>query len=147
MVFFEVVTTKQGRNLKTKFSFYIHTCICTYVHTVGVSNLRYLTRTVNTITILWNPADSPNCGPVLYYTVTIVNSVNPTDMNTIVTSERGTEFCNLMNGTSYNISVAAVNRAGTGLTSTIIVTTLTDDEGKHIIIFINHMFVHVQYVC
>ena len=46
-------------------------------------------------------------------------------MNTTVMSERGTEFSNLMNGISYNISVAAVNRAGTGLSSTITVTTLT----------------------
>ena len=139
MLFFEVVTTK------TKFLFFlIHTCICTLVHTVGASNLRYLTRTTNTITIVWGPADSPNCGPVLYYTVIIVNSVDANDMNTTVTSERGIEFSNLTNGTSYNISVAAVNRAGTGLTSTISVTTLVVDvEGKLFIAHV-HSYVHSQ---
>ena len=95
-----------------------------------MTNLRSSNRDRNTITIVWDPADSPNCGPVLYYTVTIVNSVDATDINTTVTSERGIEFSNLINGTSYNISVAAVNRAGTGPTFTVVVATLTDDEGN-----------------
>ena len=80
---------------------------------------------------MWDLADSPNCGPVLYYTVTIVNSVNATDMNTTQLSVTRVEFSNLINGTFYTFNVAAVNRAGAGSTTTIIVTTLTDDEGIH----------------
>ena len=100
------------------------------MHTyVGVSNLGSSERNRNTITIVWDPARSPNCGPVLYYTVTIVNSVDDNDRNTTELSGRRTEFSNLINGTHYTISVAAVNRAGTGATSRIIVATLTDEEG------------------
>ena len=100
------------------------------MHTyVGVSNLRRSERTRNTITLLWDPAESPNCGPVLYYTVTIVNSVDDNDMNTTRASGTRAEFSNLINATDYTIFVAAVNRAGTGSTSLINITTLTDEEG------------------
>ena len=94
-----------------------------------MSNLGSSERTRNTITVVWGPADSPNCGSVLYYTVTIVNSVDDNDRNTTELSGTRTEFSNLINGTHYTISVAAINRAGTGQTSTINVTTLTDEEG------------------
>ena len=97
----------------------------------GVPNFGRTESSRNGITIEWDPADSPNCGPVLYYNVTIVNSVNANDMNTTQLSVTRIEFCNLINGTSYNISVAAVNRAGTGPSITTTVATLTDDEGKH----------------
>ena len=81
---------------------------------------------------MWDPADSPNCGPVLYYTVTIVNSVDDNDRNTIESSGTRAEFSNLVNGTNYTFSVAAVNRAGTGATSRIIVATLVvDGEGTY----------------
>ena len=108
---------------------FVHTC-------VGVSNLRYLTRTRNTITVVWDPADSPNCGPVLYYNVTIVNSVDDNDRDTTDTSGTRAEFSNLIIGTNYTIIVAAVNRAGAGLTSAIILATLTDEEGKHSLLLI-----------
>ena len=78
---------------------------------------------------MWDPARSPNCGPVLYYTVTIVNSFDDNDRNTTRASGTRAEFSNLTNGTYYTFSVSAVNRAGTGATSRIIVTTLTDEEG------------------
>ena len=78
-----------------------------------------------------------------------MNSVNATDMN-ITEDERTSEFSNSINGASYNISVAAVNRAGTGPTSTIIVTTLTDDEGNYVCIYVYvHMYVsmYCSYKC
>ena len=78
--------------------------------------------------MVWDPADSPNCGPVLYYNVTIVNTVNATEMNTATLNDTRLKIFNLMSGTSYTITVAAVNRAGTGLTSTVTVITHTDDE-------------------
>ena len=99
---------------------------------IGVSNLGSTRTTANSITIQWGPADSPYCGPVLYYVVTIAPSENISDMIITESSESSTEFLNLMNGTLYNISVAAVNRAGTGPISTILVTTRTDDEGMYI---------------
>ena len=86
-------------------------------------------RSRNGITIEWDPADSPNCGPVLYYIVTIVNAVNANDRNITLSSVTRAEFSNLINGTFYNISVAAVNRAGSGPEITTIVSTLTDEEG------------------
>ena len=77
---------------------YVHDTYVICVH-IGVSNLRSMERSRNGITIVWDPADSLNCGPVLYYTVTIVNSVNATDMNTTQLSETRVEFSNLINGT------------------------------------------------
>jgi len=83
------------------------------------------------ITIVWDSADSLHCGPVLYYNVIIVNSVDGNDMNITELSESTTEFSNLIKNTTYIISVAAVNRGGTGPTSTINVTTLfVDIPGK-----------------
>ena len=105
-----------------------------------MSNLRSLERSRNGITIAWDPADSPNCGPVLYYNVTIVNVMNTTQL-----SETRVEFSNLISGILYTFNVAAVNKAGIGPTSTIIVTTLTDDEGKPILS--TYVNTYVQYVC
>ena len=75
---------------------------------------------------MWNDAVSPSgCGPVFYYNVTVVNLMEPGSMRTIVTNNNVTGVYNLRNNTSYNISVAAINRAGTGPSSVIAVTTLT----------------------
>ena len=95
-----------------------------------MSNLRSSITTNSTITIQWDPADSPSdCGPVFYYNVTIVNLCNAPDMNTIITNQTRAKFSNLRNGNSYTIGVAAVNRAGSGPSLVITVTTLTDNEG------------------
>ena len=95
-----------------------------------MSNLRSSIITNTTITIQWNHAASPSdCGPVFYYNVTIVNLCNAYDMNTVVTNQTTTVFFNLRNGNSHIINVAAVNRAGTGPSSMITVTTLTGNEG------------------
>ena len=104
--------------------------ILTYIYAyVGVSNLRGSKITTNTITVEWDSADSPSgCGPLLYYNVTIVNAVNARDMNSTQVTVNRAEFSNLNNGTYYNISVAAVNRAGTGSVSTITETTETEGE-------------------
>ena len=93
---------------------------------VGVDNLRNTTATTTEITVVWNDAVSPNgCGPVFYYNVTAVNLVNPSDMMTRETSDNVAGFSNLRSNTSYKISVSAVNRAGTGPSTMITVTTLT----------------------
>ena len=87
---------------------------------------------LNAITVVWDLADSPNCGPVLYYNLTIVNLNDVTDMNITMTSQNVAEFSNLITGASYNISVTAVNRADSGPTTSIITnTTITrNTEGK-----------------
>ena len=94
----------------------------------GVLNLRSSRQTTNSITVVWDPADSPNCGRVLYYIVTIVNLNDTTDRNTTELSGLTVEFSNLTNDTSYDITVAAVNRAGTGQISALPVSTLSGDE-------------------
>ena len=86
-----------------------------------MSNLRSTRITNTTITAKWNPAISPSgCGPVFYYNVTILNATYAT---AIETSETIATFSNLEGGVQYNISVVAVNRAGTGPSHQIIVTT------------------------
>ena len=73
----------------------------------GVLYLYSISITNATITVEWDPVESFNCGPILYYNVTIAtirNISGPTD--------RTFGFFNLMSNTSYIISVAAVNRAG-----------------------------------
>ena len=103
-----------------------------YLHTyVGINNLRNVSVTANEITIVWNYAVSPSgCGPVLYYNVTAVNSANPSDMYIMKTRENVAILSDLGEGTSYIISVVAVNRAGTGPSSVINVTTLLPGNGK-----------------
>ena len=91
-----------------------------YTH-VGVSNLDS-SVTTNTVIITWDHADSPSdCGPVFYYTVTVVNLSNGERSITESIQTRA-EFSNLINGTNYSISIAAVNRAGTGPSSIINIT-------------------------
>ena len=94
----------------------------TLIHTIGVMNLRNIT-TDTTITITWDPADSPSgCEPVFYYTVTVVNLANNNVRNPITEWRLRAEFSDLINGTNYTISVAAVNRAGSGPSLAINVT-------------------------
>ena len=109
-----------------------------YIHTfVGVSNLGRTGITYTTITVKWDPAITPSdCGPV-FYNVTATNLADASDRNTIVWGLRA-EFSNLMNGTNYTISVAAVNRAGSGPSSMITVTTLTGNEGKIILLNVHN---------
>ena len=102
---------------------------------VGVNNLRNVTVTTTVIKVMWNHAVSPSdCGPVLYYNVTAVNLADPRDMRTLTLNGREATFSNLEKDTFYDISVTAVNRAGTGPSSTITVTT---DKSK-IIMFNVH---------
>ena len=101
-----------------------------YTHTnVGVDNLNGAVATTE-ITVEWDEAVSPSgCGPVFYYIVTAVNLADASDMITIETLENVTEVSNLRNCTSYDISVAAVNRAGTGPSSMVTVPTSECSEG------------------
>ena len=94
-------------------------CIC-----VGVLNLRSTQRTTDTITVAWDPTDSLNCGPALYYIVTIRNLAISCDINSFDLTVPRAEFHDLINNVAYTISVAAVNRAGVGMETTINVTIL-----------------------
>ena len=112
--------------------------MCVYT---GVSNLRDLNITANAITIVWDPADSYNCGPVLYYIVTIRNLAIPCDTNSFYLTLPRSEFYELTNNVSYAISVRAVNRAGVGMETTINVTTLavtTSETSQGILPYIYH---------
>ena len=94
----------------------------TYIHTIGVMNLRHAT-TSTTIIITWDPAVTPSdCGPVFYYTVTATSLADGSVKSFQRPSQTSAKFSNLINGTSYTISVAAVNRVGSGPSSTIIFT-------------------------
>ena len=118
--------------------------ILTYV---GASNLRIAVVTNTTVTIQWNPANSPSgCGPVLYYIVTITSLIDTKNRNPIVVWGPTAEFSDLINGIDYSISVVAVNRAGTGSSSMITVTTLTGNEGKIIMFNVHKLYYHI-YIC
>ena len=118
--------------IATKFGSSMNAYIYTYI---GVSNLRNIATTNTTITITWDPAISPSdCGPVLYYNVIAASLADASDRDTIVTSQTIAGLSGLRNGTSYNISVAAVNRAGSGPSSTIIVTG--NSIGKEFLMFV-----------
>ena len=93
-------------------------------------NLRNI-ATNTAVIITWNPTfDASDCGPVLYYTVTATSLADDNDRNTIVVWGTIAELSDLMNGIDYTISVAAVNRAGTGPSSMINVTALSGNEGN-----------------
>ena len=85
-------------------------------------NLQSTQRTADAITVVWDPVDNLNCGPLLYYIVTIRNLAIPCDTNSFNLTLPGAEFHDLMNNVSYAISVAAVNRVGIGMETTINVT-------------------------
>ena len=93
-------------------------------------NLRNI-ATNTAIIITWSPTfDASHCGPVLYYTVTATSLADDNDRNTIVVWGTRAELSDLINGISYTISVAAVNREGTRPSSMINVTTLSGNEGN-----------------
>ena len=83
---------------------------------------------------MWNAVSPSHCGPVLYYNVTAVNSARLSGIRSQEENEGKAMISNLEKGTSYIISVAAVNRVGTGPSSMITVTT---NIGK-VIMFIVH---------
>jgi len=88
-----------------------------------VTNLKYteVADGDNTsLVVTWDAAISPFCGDVLLYLVTlssqeasnvISNSVTLTDLSKLIAT-----FHNLRNAT-YNLTVAAINRAGSGMIS------------------------------
>ena len=105
---------------------------------VGVLNLRNTERTRDTITIEWDATDSVDCGPVLYYVVVIRNLVISCDINYFNVTVPRADFHNLISSITYAISVAAVNRAGVGVETTINVTTLaaTSDRSQGLLLYI-----------
>ena len=125
---------------------YVHILIHVDVEKSNFEDTR-VTSTPATVRYLANITSG--CGPVLYYNVTLK-----------VTSDTSGEFSDLISGTnytnsvaavnrectSYTISVAAVNRAGSGLSSIITVATLTGNEGKIIIFNVHTLYNHV-YNC
>ena len=99
-----------------------------HLHTyVGVENFVSVSVTTDEIIVVWDIRPS-YCGPVVDYVVTAVNLADLSDMRTPTLNgmEATYTISNLRNGTSYSISVAAVNRVGTGPSSMINVTTLTE---------------------
>ena len=112
-----------------------------YVHVyVGVLNLRSTQRTTDRIIVVWDPTDSLNCGPALYYIVTIRNLAISCDTNSFDLNVPRAEFHDLINNVAYTISVAAVNRAGVGMETTINVTTLavavaTSDTSQGLLLY------------
>ena len=72
------------------------------------------------ITVRWDAANSPYCGGVLYYTVMISSDEHSNITNDIVNvTGLNATFSNLRNNTNYNITVTAVNRAGAGMTTSV----------------------------
>ena len=122
--------------------------VCTYMYDknkfiiiIGVFNLRSTQRTADAITVVWDPAGSYNCGPVLYYIVTIRNLAIPCDANSFNLTLPRAKFHELINNVSYVISVGAVNRAGVGMETTINVTTLavtTSETSQGMLPYVYH---------
>ena len=77
------------------------------------------------IFVTWDAATSPYCGGVLYYIVMISSDEHSNIMNDIVnvTSPLTATFSNLRNDTNYDVTATAYNRVGTGMTTTVHVTT------------------------
>ena len=93
-------------------------------------NLRNIATNTTTI-ITWNSTfNASYYGPVLYYTVTATSLADDNDRNTIVVWGTRTKLPDLINGKSYIINVAAVNRIDTGPSLMINVTTLSGNEGN-----------------
>ena len=97
-IYYNYICTKVLTLSMNNYSAYIH---------IGVSGLNSNT-TKTTIIITWNPAVSPDCGPVLSYTVSATNLVDGSVRNPGRLSQRVAEFSNLINGTNYNISVPTI---------------------------------------
>ena len=113
---------------------------------VGVKNLKAIDDSNASLIITWDAAASSSCEDVLLYLVTISyhqdhsnvmsNSVIVTDLSKLTAT-----FSNLRKAV-YNVTVAAVNRIGVGMTS-MVMTNLTSginensacptvEEGTHI---------------
>ena len=67
--------------------------------------------TVNSITFTWESAESRYCRSILYYVCNLLHN-NSTESNSTIYLNH--TFETLSPGMTYNISVAAVNRAGMG---------------------------------
>ena len=100
--------------------------MCTYIRNVShriVTNLTSTTFSVDTITVTWDVANSPNCGTTCY-SVMISSDEHSNIMNAIMTvTELTATFTDLMSDTNYNITVTPYNRVAAGNTTTVIVRT------------------------
>ena len=74
--------------------------------------------TTNSIVVTWESAESRYCGNVLYYICNLLH--NNKSIHTIYLNHT---FKQLNPGATYNISVAAVNRAGMGNAAFVNTTT------------------------
>ena len=76
---------------------------------------------VDSIAVTWESAESRYCGNVLYYVCNLLHNNNIREsIHTIYLKHT---FEKLSPGMTYNISVAAVNRAGMGEAAFVNVTT------------------------
>ena len=106
----------------------MYTCVHTLYFTyTGKSDVTY-SATNTAISISWDHATSPaDCGTISY--ILNLYSLNGTDDNITKTiTENRAQFKDLNNGTTYLITITAVNRAGSVILYTFNVTT--DSEGK-----------------
>ena len=71
------------------------------------------------IIVTWGFADSPYCGEVLYYIVTISSDEHSNNIMDNVTVLNAI-FTNLTSDIKYNITVTAFNRAGAGMATVIV---------------------------
>ena len=120
---------------------------------VGVSNLRTIQTATDATTAVWDPPDTLNCGPVLYYTVSITNMAISCDINIFNLTVPRAEFSNLIKDVTYTITVTAANRAGVGMKTTINVTTLaatvtSSESSQGLLLYITQLLLnHHNYNC
>ena len=107
----------------------LHTYIVTQNYNIRIASCLFfivplnLTTNVkeNSIAVTWESAESRYCGNVLYYVCNLFHNNTVTESNHTIYLNH--TFENLSAGTTYNISVAAVNRVGMGEAALVNVTT------------------------
>ena len=81
--------------------------------------------TSTTVTVQWGPVPCIHQnGAITGYSVIYGEVGKESPQQTVIVSERKSTFSNLMPSTKYWISIAAVNRAGTGVYSNLSETTI-----------------------
>ena len=82
----------------------------------SINSTTYSDTCLTTYTVVsWIPSSEPLCGPVSYNV-----TISPSDgVMTIRTTNTYYNFNGLIPGTSYTVTVAGINKAGTGESSTV----------------------------
>ena len=95
----------------------------------GVTLLTNTTYKSDLIIVTWDPASSSYCGEVLYYQVVISSDEHVNILNDVVNVTCLTAtFLGLRSNTTYTITVAAVNQAGSGIMTQITVITARESQ-------------------